>query len=139
MLYCRTETALLRPSTSRSTALAPEQRRVKPVEQNRPPAALRVADFAGEDRLLGRFAAAVKLEISVANHLDQLRAQRLRRAAQDHVAGRVGGFGFRAQFAALFVHDAFAADDDDVFLQIVNVLDALDEQFQVERDVRERE
>ena len=60
-------------------------------------------------------------------------AQRFRRAAEHHVAGRVGGLGFRAEFAALLVHDAFAADDDDVFLEVVKVFDALDQQFEVER------
>ena len=99
--------------------LGPELRGIKAVKQNGPAAALGVADFAGEDGLLGGFAAPIKLEIPVANHLDQLRAQRLGRAAQHHVAAGVRGFGFRAQFAALLVHDAFAADDDDVFLQVV--------------------
>ena len=46
-------------------------RRVKTVEQNRPAATLRVADFTREDRLLGRLAAPIKLEVFVADHLDQ--------------------------------------------------------------------
>ena len=45
----------------------------------------------------------------------------------------IGGFRFRAEFAALFVHDAFAADDDDVLLQVVKMFHALDEMFEVER------
>ena len=45
------ETALLRPSTSSSTALRAELRGVEAVEEDRPSAALGVADFAGEDGL----------------------------------------------------------------------------------------
>ena len=38
-----------------------------------------------------------------------------------------------AELDALLVHDALAADDDDVLLQVVEVPDALDEQLDVER------
>ncbi len=47
------------------------------LERTGPPASLRVADFASEDRLPGRFAAAVELKVSIADHLDELE-QRLR-------------------------------------------------------------
>ena len=60
----------LQPASS--TALRAQLRGVKAVEQNRPPAALRVADFADEDCFLGRVATAIKLKIAVADHLDQV-------------------------------------------------------------------
>ena len=85
---------------------------------------------------LAELAAAIPLKVAVAEHLDQLRAQRLRRAAQRHVAGRVGGRRFRAELVALLVHDAFAADDDDVLLEVVEVLDAFDEQLACRADAR---
>ena len=60
-------------------------------------------------------------------------AQRFRRAGQRDVARRVGGRRLGAELDALLVDDALAADDDDVLLQVVEVLDPLDEQFDVER------
>ena len=86
---------------------------------------------------LAELAAAVPLEVAVAEQLDHLRAQRLRRAAQRDVARRVGGRRLRAELDALLVHDALAADDDDVLLQVVEMLDPLDEQLDVERMLRE--
>ena len=82
---------------------------------------------------LAELAAAIQLEVAVAEHLDHFRPQRFRRAAQRHVARRVGGRRFRAELDALLVHDALAADDDDVLLKVVEVLDPFDEQLHVER------
>ena len=78
-------------------------------------------------------AAAIELEVAIADHLNEFRAEGFGSAAENDVAGGVGGFGFCAQFAALFVDDSFAADDDDVFLKVVDVFDAFDEAFEVER------
>ncbi len=66
------ETALLRPSIKQIDGLGAELRGVKAIEQNGPAAALRVADFAGEDRFARRVAAAVELEVVVADELDEL-------------------------------------------------------------------
>ena len=110
--------------------LRAEQRRVEPVEEDGPAAALRVPDFPGEDRFPGRAPAAIQLKVAVAEQLDHLRPQRFRRAGQRHVSRRVGGRRFRAELDALLVDDALAADDDDVLLQVVEVLDAFDEQLQ---------
>ena len=52
--------------------LRAELRGVEAVEQDRPAAALGVADFTGEDRFARRVAAAVELEILVADELDEL-------------------------------------------------------------------
>ena len=70
--------------------LAAQLRAVETVEQNRPAAALGVADFAGEDRGLGRFVAALAGEVAVAEPLDQHVPQGLGRAGEHLVAGRVG-------------------------------------------------
>src|SRR5688572_20564450 len=50
--------------------LCSEQCRIKSVEPEGPSAALRMADFTSEDGLSCRIAAAVKLEILVAEHVD---------------------------------------------------------------------
>src|SRR4051794_28386104 len=75
--------------------LCSEERRVKPIEENRAPAALRVADLSGEDRFARRTSTAIQLKVAVAEQMDHLVAQRFSSAAQDDVAGRVcrGGFG----------------------------------------------
>ncbi len=91
---------------------------------------------------LGRVAAAIKLKIFVADHLNQLRTQRLGGPAQHDVTRRVGGLGFRAEFATLFIHDAFAANNDDILLKVVKMFDPLNQKFEIggvlghENDVR---
>src|SRR5580698_2065669 len=92
-----------------------------------------MADFADEDGLAGGVAAAVKLEITVADHLDQFGAKGLGRAAEDDVAGGIGGVFFGGEFPALFIHDAFAANDDHIFLEVVSLFDTLDQPLQVQR------
>jgi Ala-tRNA(Pro) deacylase len=66
--------------------LAAELAAVEAVEQHRAPAALRVADLAGEDRGLGRLGPPVLLEVGVAEVVDQELAQVVRRARERDVA-----------------------------------------------------
>ena len=70
--------------------VAAELRAHRTIEVDRPAAALRVADFAGEYRGPGRFVAALAGEVTIAQPFDQDLPQRLGRAAEDLVAGRVG-------------------------------------------------
>src|SRR6185295_17638765 len=105
---------------------------VEAVEKNRAPSPLGVADFAGEDRFARRFAAAIELKVTVADHLDQSRAQRLGGPRQLHIAGGIRRLAFRSQLAALFIHNSLAANDDDIFLKVIDVFDAGDKVLEVE-------
>ena len=59
--------------------------------------------------------------------------QRIGGAAEDFIAGRIGGRNLGAEFLALFVHDSFGANDHHVLLQLVNLHDALDKAVEIER------
>src|SRR5260370_12866963 len=113
--------------------MAAELRPVETIEESGPAAALRVADFYGEDCRFGRFVAALASEIRVAHMLDKQFSQLLGRATQDKVAGRVGGVVLGAQLPALRVDDPFRASNDNMLLQFVDFHDALDQQLDVER------
>src|SRR5207244_332960 len=95
-------------------------------------AALSVADFTSEDGFAGGFAPAIELKISVANHLDEPGAERFGGASELDIARWIDGFGLGAQLAPLLVHDAFTTDDEDVFLQVIDMLHALTETFEIE-------
>ena len=91
-----------------------------------------MADFAGEDRGLGRFVAALAGEVVVADPLDQ----HCRRASDAPLstllpAGSVEVHG--AQVLALVVDDPLGADDHHVLLHVVDLHDALDQALDVER------
>src|SRR4030095_13332315 len=117
--------------------LGAELRGVKAIEENGPSAPLGVANFTGEDGFAGGLAAPIELKVTVANHLNQPGSQCFGRAAQNHVAGRIGGFGFCTQFASLLVHNPLSANNDDVLLQIVDMFNPLDQMFDVERYFRD--
>ena len=104
---------------------------VKAVEENGPAAALGMADFARKDGFLGGIATPVELEMTVTDHLDKLGPESLGGAAQDNVACGVGGFGFGAEFTPLFIDDAFSANDNDIFLKVVDVFDAFSELVEI--------
>src|SRR6476660_2860706 len=83
---------------------------VKAIKQNRPSSSLSVPDFSGEDRFSG-VPTPIELEIPVADHGHHFVSQRFSRSTQGNVPGGISRFGFRAKFAPLLVHDAFATND----------------------------
>ena len=116
-----------------------EQRRVEAVEKDRSAAALRVSDFAGEDRFPRRIASPVPLEVAVADQLDQFGPQGFRCSAQHEIASGIRGSRFRAKLIAFLVDDAFAAHNDDVLLKVIEILHTLHEQFDIERMFRDQD
>src|SRR5260370_17009200 len=50
----------------------------------------------------------------------------------------ISRFGLRAEFAALFIHDAFTTNDNYILLQIVEMLYALNEVFDIKGMFRHR-
>src|SRR5262245_15585853 len=108
-------------------------RSVETVEENGPSPALGMADLADEDSLTGGFAPAIKLEIAIPNHLNELRLQRFRGAAQEDITRGIAGFVFGPELASRRIDDPFAADDDHVLLQVINMFDPLHKPFQIER------
>ena len=87
--------------------LAPELRGVEAVEEDRPPTALGVADFADEDGGVGALVAALAGEEGIADPLDQEPFDRFGRAGVLDVAGRVLARGDRAEDLAVLVPDPF--------------------------------
>ena len=127
--------ALFWPGEEHLDRLAPELGGVEPVEENGPAAALRVADLSGEDGGLRRLGPSELLEVVVAEVVDEHVAERVRGAREGDVAGGVVGLALRAELAAVLAHDALAADDDHVLLQLVELAHALDEGGNAHRDL----
>lgn len=117
----------------------PKQCRVETIKKNRSAAALRVSDFAGEDRFARRVASTIALKVAVPDHLDQLRPQGFRCAAQHEVAAGIRGSRFCTELIAVLVDNPFATNDDDILLKVVQILDPLDEQFDIERMFRDQD
>ena len=87
-----------------------------------------MSDLSGKDRF-PTCSTPVLLEVLVAEHCFGCAAQR-------DVPRRISRLGFRPQFAALFIHDAFTANDNDILLQIVEMLYTLNEVFHIKRMFR---
>src|SRR5260370_4796838 len=51
----------------------------------------------------------------------------------------ISRFGLRAEFAALFIHDAFTTNDNYILLQIVEMLYALNEVFDIKGMFRHKD
>src|SRR5215831_10878350 len=107
--------------------------RKKTIEENRPAATLSVADFSGEDGFRSGISAAVLLEILVAERFTKPVAERFSGAGQYKIAGRIRGFRYSAKSPSLFVDDSFAAHDHDVLLKVVQIFHPLDEPFNIQR------
>src|SRR5688572_27657361 len=98
--------------------MAAELGGVETVEENWPAAALRVADLTSKDGRARRFVAPPAEEELVPQPVDEHVAQRLGSAAQDAESRWIGRCELGPQVLAALVHDAFAANDDDVLLQL---------------------
>src|SRR6266478_404498 len=111
---------------------------VEAIEQDRPASPLSVTDLSGEDRFT-RVPTPIELEIAVADHGHHLVSQRLGCATQGNVTCWISRFGLRAEFAALFIHDAFTTNDNYILLQIVEMLYALNEVFDIKGVFRHKD
>src|SRR5271165_406731 len=100
-----------------------------------PISSLSVSDLSGKDRFPS-CSTPVLLEVLVADHQHHLVSHCFGCAAQRDVPRRISRLGFRPQFAALFIHDAFTANDNDILLQIVEMLYTLNEVFHIKRMFR---
>ena len=110
---------------------------VETVEKDRSSSSLSMTNFTSEDRFPGRVTSTIELEIAIADHLNEFMSKRFRRAAQRDVPSWIGRPGLRAEFTTLLIHDSFATDDDDIFLQVIKMLNSLYQTFQIERMLRQ--
>src|SRR5436309_2515585 len=92
-----------------------------------------MTDFSREDGFPRRSAAAVELEVPVAEHLDHFRTQRFRRTGQGDIASGICRAGYRTELAPFVVDDAFSANDDDVLLKVIEIPDPFDNAFDIDR------
>src|SRR5262245_52316472 len=91
-----------------------------------------MSDFSSKDGFTCRSAASIALEISIAEKRDEFRTQCFSRAAQRKIAGWIRGRRHGAQLPTFFVDDAFAANDHDIFLKVIEVLHTFDDAFDLE-------
>ncbi len=71
--------------------------------------------------------------------LDQQVSQAVRRSAQLEVAGRIRRTLFGSEHFAALADDPLAADDQQIPLQVVNLLDSLDERVLINRAFRDED
>src|SRR5215218_844558 len=65
--------------------------------------------------------------------MDHSLPQRVSRTSQGDVAGWIGGCRFRPERLAVLIHDALAADNDHVLLEVVEMPHSFNEALGIER------